>query len=209
MFAILDVNEIFYLYLLIKFNSKRVFKIAILFKTTPNKISCSIFIDINQMNNNLIDENSSSIETQTVNLEKNQEESLVLIQFTDLDDANYCQQFSNKFKNIDIESKNPIIQIGNRLYTGEYINNIGTYLFFEEQNSTTKSTASSTADKDKTVEDKERNDANSTEQLDSSEQNNYHCFGKSFKKLVLTRLFVEEKIIKLTKNEFPYQNKRC
>ena len=99
-----------------------------------------------------------------------EEESLVLLQFTDLDDANYSQQFSSQLKSIDISSANPIIQIGNRLYSGEYTNNLGTYLFFEEK------------DKSATAATKTASTNNS--QFDYS--------GKSFKKLVLTRLFVEE-----------------
>lgn len=102
------------------------------------------------------------------NTKTDEEESLVLLQFTDLDDANYSQQFSSQLKSIDISSANPIIQIGNRLYSGEYTNNLGTYLFFEEKD---KSATAAT----KTA---------STNQFDYS--------GKSFKKLVLTRLFVEE-----------------
>lgn len=106
------------------------------------------------------------------NTKTDEEESLVLLQFTDLDDANYSQQFSSQLKSIDISSANPIIQIGNRLYSGEYTNNLGTYLFFEEKDksaTTVAATATKTA---------------STNQFDYS--------GKSFKKLVLTRLFVEE-----------------
>jgi len=104
------------------------------------------------------------------NTKTDEEESLVLLQFTDLDDANYSQQFSSQLKSIDISSANPIIQIGNRLYSGEYTNNLGTYLFFEEK------------DKSATVAAKTASTNNS--QFDYS--------GKSFKKLVLTRLFVEE-----------------
>jgi hypothetical protein len=105
------------------------------------------------------------------NTKTDEEESLVLLQFTDLDDANYSQQFSSQLKSIDISSANPIIQIGNRLYSGEYTNNLGTYLFFEEKDKSATTAATVT----KTT---------STNQFDYS--------GKSFKKLVLTRLFVEE-----------------
>lgn len=91
-----------------------------------------------------------------------EEEHLVLIQFTDLDDAKYCEKFSNQFKSIEITKSNPIIQIGNRLYQGEYQNNIGTYLYFDEKKSQQSKTE-------------------------------YEYYGKSFKKLILTRLFVEEK----------------
>lgn len=105
--------------------------------------------------------------------EEGDEEALVLLQFTDQDDANYCEQFSQKFKSISIEKKNPIIQIGNRVYSGEYVNNIGTYLFFEEDKESNKS--------------QEANNA----AADSAKQN-FNFFGKSYKRLVLTRLFVEE-----------------
>jgi hypothetical protein len=94
------------------------------------------------------------------------EEHLVILQFTDIDDANYAQQFSNKFKTIDIESKSPVIQIGSRFYKGEYTNSIGTYLFFEQQASAGQ----------------------------SPDEVKSEYSGKSFKKLVLSRLFIEEKI---------------
>lgn len=148
---------------------------------------------------------SKQIKPQTEETQKEEEEeTLVLIQFTDLDDANYCEQFSNKFKSIDISNKNPIIQIGNRLYSGEYQNNIGTYLFFEEnkpQNSSSNNSAHNLSE----------NIVNSNQQLDSETNNtttkssssstissqsaaiNFNYFGKSYKKLVLSRLFVEEK----------------
>ena len=103
---------------------------------------------------------------------KESPEDLVILQFTDIDDANYSQQFSEKFKTIDIESKNPIIQIGSRFYKGEYTNNIGTFLFFEQQSK--KAT--------------EENNTNT----DSIELKSEYS-GKSFKKLVLNRLFIEEK----------------
>ena len=133
--------------------------------------------------------------------EKKHDESLVLIQFTDLDDAQYCQHFSNKFKTINIEKSSPIIQIGSRFYKGEYTNNIGTYLFFEE---TQTSQSSSTADSNKPSSGKS---ANSASNLHSNENNNNNLnnstsindnsnstyFGKSYKKLILTRLFIEEK----------------
>lgn len=119
-------------------------------------------------------EKSAVVTTATGLKESENDETLVLLQFTDLDDANYSQQFSNKFKTINIENKTPIIQIGNRLYSGEYINNIGTYLFFEEKNPSTSES---------------ENSANSNSSGSATE---FNYSGKSFKKLVLTRLFVEE-----------------
>lgn len=106
------------------------------------------------------------------NTKTEEEESLVLLQFTDLDDANYSQQFSSQLKSIDISSANPIIQIGNRLYSGEYTNNLGTYLFFEEKDKSATVAAAKTAS--------------------TSNNSQFDYSGKSFKKLVLTRLFVEE-----------------
>lgn len=114
------------------------------------------------------------------------EEQLVLIQFTDIDDANYCQHYSNKFKSIDIQSTNPIIQIGNRFYSGEYINNIGTYLFFE-QSSETNPTFRVQQQTDTTEPNNFSIDKSSESDL------NFNYSGKSFKKLVLSRLFIEEK----------------
>lgn len=104
-----------------------------------------------------------------MSLSNESDETLVILQFTDIDDANYSQQFSNKFKTIDIESANPIIQIGNRFYKGEYTNNIGTYLFFEQQ---------------------QREPEHLTEDSEASKS---EYSGKSFKKLVLNRLFIEER----------------
>ena len=132
------------------------------------------------------DAEDSTVSTTTTALKENdceeEEETLVLLQFTDLDDANYSQQFSKKFKTINIENKTPIIQIGNRFYSGEYINNIGTYLFFEEER------------KSQPV----NNNTNNTSSETSANFNNstgveFNYSGKSFKKLLLTRLFVEEK----------------
>lgn len=108
--------------------------------------------------------------------EEEEKETLVLVQFTDLDDANYCQQFSSQLKTIEITSEKPIIQIGNRLYSGEYTNNLGTYLFFEEKEINPKPEESAAA-------------SAATSENASSE---FAYSGKSFKKLVLTRLFVEE-----------------
>ena len=119
-----------------------------------------------------------------------EEEKLVLIQFTDLDEANYCQQFSQKLDYINLDSKNPIIQIGNRLYNGEYVNNIGTYLFFRE--STSSSSSSSTTAHVANGNQNELIDNNSKESS-SSKAASYNYEGKTFKKLILTRLFVEEK----------------
>ncbi|RNA28975.1 general transcription factor 3C polypeptide 6 isoform X2 [Brachionus plicatilis] len=115
--------------------------------------------NLNQnLENEKREKNQEVIDTE----EEIEQESLVLIQFTDLDDAKYCEKFSNQFKSIEITKPNPIIQIGNRLYQGEYQNNIGTYLYFEEKKS-------------------------------QQQKTEHEYFGKSFKKLVLTRLFVEEK----------------
>lgn len=98
-----------------------------------------------------------------------QEESLIILQFTDIDDANYTQQFSHNFKTINIDEKNPIIQIGSRFYKGEYTNNGGTYLFFEQ------------------------NKLKSEEIKNSPDFPHSDYSGKSFKKLILNRLFIEEK----------------
>ena len=106
-------------------------------------------------------------------------ETLVIVQFTDIDDANYCQQFSDKFKSIEIDSKRPIVQIGTRLYAGEYVNNIGTYLLFDETETVSSSPASSSAN------DQPAGAANSTGQ--------FNYYSKTYKKLVLSRLFVESK----------------
>lgn len=105
-----------------------------------------------------------------MSLSDESDETLVILQFTDIDDANYSQQFSNKFKTIDIESANPIIQIGNRFYKGEYTNNIGTYLFFEQQQQREQEHPAEDSETSKSV-----------------------YSGKSFKKLVLNRLFIEER----------------
>jgi hypothetical protein len=122
------------------------------------------FSSINKANNNLEEKGE---EKDLIN-QAEEDETLVVLQFTDIDDANYCQQFyQNKFKTLDISGKNPIIQIGNRLYTGEYTNNIGTYLVFE---------------------DKEANNSSRSNCLE-----NFDYTGKTYKKLVLTRLFVQEK----------------
>ena len=106
-----------------------------------------------------------------MNQETTEEEDLVILQFTDIDDANYAQQFSHQFKTIDIEKNSPVIQIGNRFYKGEYTNNIGTYLLFEQK--------------------PEEEEPLSTPETEVKSEYS----GKSFKKLVLSRLFIEEKVI--------------
>jgi hypothetical protein len=68
--------------------------------------------------------------------QEQEQEALVLIEFNDLDEATYCQQNSHKLKSIELDSHQPILQIGNRFYKGEYSNNIGTYLFFEQSQAT-------------------------------------------------------------------------
>lgn len=120
--------------------------------------------DLNQSLNQNLEKLKISNTQEAVHLEKEEieQEILVLIQFTDSDDAKYCEKFSGQFKSIEITKPNPIIQIGNRLYQGEYQNNIGTYLYFEENKS-------------------------------EDQKTEYDYYGKSFKKLILTRLFVEEK----------------
>ena len=118
-----------------------------------------------------------------MNLDETSEETLVILQFTDLDDANYCAQFSNKFKTIDIAAKSPIIQIGNRFYSGRYVNNVGTYLLFEQTIKKKADDASATAS------------AITTDSDSTAEFNNCgtEYSGKTFKKLILNRLFLEEK----------------
>lgn len=111
-------------------------------------------------------------------MSEDSEEHLVILQFTDIDDANYSQQFSDKFKTIDIESKNPIIQIGSRFYRGEYSNNIGTYLFFNQEKKSCEKSATDSGD---------QNSESATPEVKSE------YAGKSFKKLILNRLFIEEK----------------
>lgn len=121
--------------------------------------------------------------------EKEDQDQLVLIQFTDIDDANYCQHFSHKFKSLEIQSNSPVIQIGSRFYSGEYTNNIGTYLFFESDLDQKKST-------DKTASTLQSNTKNSdvlpATSIGESSDLKYKYSGKSFKRLVLSRLFIEE-----------------
>ena len=171
-----------------------------------------------------------------MSLYSDEPETLVLIQFTDIDDASYCEQFIENFKTIEIESKNPIIQIGDRIYTGEYTNNIGTYLFFEQlqqQESTTaqgeqsilpssdslfsselrpnssesapletnqKNSATRISQTQPDLADPVARSAKTGKEQTSSEStaaslqsSSYKFAGKTYKKLVLSRLFVEEK----------------
>lgn len=132
---------------------------------------------------------SSSIEKES------EEEKFVLIQFTDIDDANYCQHFSNKFKTIDIQSDSPVFQIGNRFYSGQYTNNIGTYLFFEQQDSSTTPTNQETATTTTTTTttNKKEDKLPISDSTEVTSDLNYNYSGKSFKRLVLSRLFLEEK----------------
>lgn len=118
-----------------------------------------------------LNEKSTEVEETSRQLEENKEdEKLVVVQFTDLDDANYCQHFSDQFSHIDIKSSNPIIKIGERLYSAEYANNLGTFLLFE--------------DKEESTQQQSDNDKSTA---------NFDYTGKTYKKLILTRLFVEEK----------------
>lgn len=128
---------------------------------------------------------SSTTTSTTTRDEEEEEEQLVLIQFTDIDDANYCQHFSVNFKSIDIQSENPIIQIGDRFYSGEYTNNIGTYLFFEQTNQSTEFQLNKSTN---TLQ-QENIPGEAHQQSDLK----FNYSGKSFKRLVLSRLFIEEK----------------
>lgn len=154
-----------------------------------------IFVLRNQMN---IDETQEDINLTKVKEVEEEDETLVLIQFTDLDDANYCEQFSDKFKSIDISNKAPIIQIGNRLYSGEYLNNIGTYLFFEENkpNSNNLHNPIANSNQANNISNPSTDSASSTQtnqQPNQKSSDTFNYFGKSYKKLVLSRLFVEER----------------
>lgn len=137
--------------------------------------------------------------------EEGKQEKLVLIQFTDLDDANYCQQYSHKFQSIDIGAKNPIIQIGNRLYSAEYQNNIGTYLLFEEETAAPAGAVNSDQQAQQHQEAKNSsasqrgvgggpssNEDAAHSNSSSSGSSSYSYKGKTYKRLVLNRLFVEE-----------------
>jgi len=163
---------------------------------------------------NIDEQQSIKINTLNDKEEEKDEETLVLIQFTDLDDAQYCQHFcSSKFKTINIDKSNPIIQIGDRVYTGEYTNNIGTYLFFEENLQSTNSnkstldkeddaaaaSSSSTnlndnhSNEERKINNNNLNSKSDKEEEKSSNLSSSSYFGKSFKKLILTRLFIEER----------------
>jgi hypothetical protein len=96
-----------------------------------------------------------------------QTEFLVLLEFTDSNEAKYSQEYNNNFQIVEVESKNPVLQIGNRLYSGEYMNNIGTYMFFEEQETNTK------------------------QDTFNSQRISYK--GKTFKKLLLNRIYLDKK----------------
>jgi hypothetical protein len=122
--------------------------------------------------------------------EEVEEESFVLLEFTDLDDANYCQEFNSNFKTLQISSKSPIIQIGNRFYSGQYTNSIGTYLFFDEKK-LSPAFPSSQSSEQHNKESTPSESANQTSSAANSNQN-FAYFGKSFKKLLLTRLFLEK-----------------
>lgn len=147
--------------------------------------------------NSKISEAGTKEEKESLGLDaNNKENTLVLLEFTDIDDANYCHQFNARFKSIDIESGKPIVQIGNRFYSGEYTNNLGTYLFFEEeegeqqQQQSTKSSEPPAAEGESEAAASTNGTATPAGAAAKSE---YKYTGKSFKKLVLTRLFVEEK----------------
>jgi general transcription factor 3C polypeptide 6 len=100
----------------------------------------------------------------------NETEILILLEFTDSNEAKYSQENNNNFKVLEVESNNPVLQIGNRLYLGEYINNIGTYLFFEE-----------------------RQDQTNSPKPDSLNSQRIGYKGKTFKKLLLNRIYLEKK----------------
>ena len=110
------------------------------------------------------------------------EEFLVLIEFTDSNEAKYSQENSNKFKVLEIENKNPIIQIGNRLYSGDYQNNIGTYLFFNQNNSIVKSS-----------EEEFFNCSQSSTSSSTPATITTSYSGKTYKKLILNRLYIKPK----------------
>jgi len=100
-----------------------------------------------------------------------EQEFLVLLEFSDANEANYCKQFDNEFETLEIETSNPILKIGNRLYSGQYQNNIGTYLFFNNQ----------------------QNNSEETSNNPTTTESSFQYYGKSYKKLLLTRLYIKPK----------------
>jgi hypothetical protein len=83
---------------------------------------------------------------------------------------------------VDINSNNPILRIGSRLYSGQFANNIGTYLLFEEKPENLQDIA----------QDKKEINIAEDAIIQNSVQN-FNFSGKTFKKLILNRLFVQQK----------------
>ena len=105
--------------------------------------------------------------------ETTEQEFLVLLEFSDANEANYCKQFDNEFETLEIETSNPILKIGNRLYSGQYQNNVGTYMFFTHQQKNSDDTA--------------------PESSAENPKGSFQFYGKSYKKLLLNRLYVKPK----------------
>jgi len=64
--------------------------------------------------------------------EETVEEELVLVEFAGNTGSDALNQEKISFKILGIEKEEPIIQIGNQLYQGQYYETLGTELFFDE-----------------------------------------------------------------------------
>lgn len=61
-----------------------------------------------------------------------EEEFLVHVEFDGMLEKDVLDRSQVFFKMIDVEGKNPVMQIGNQTFAGEYRDVVGTALFFEE-----------------------------------------------------------------------------
>ncbi|XP_041459299.1 general transcription factor 3C polypeptide 6-like [Lytechinus variegatus] len=65
-----------------------------------------------------------------------EEEHLVLIELTGVLDYQYFAKSDKVCKFLGLGTENPVLQIGNYIFKGEYKKNIGTAVFFEQENET-------------------------------------------------------------------------
>lgn len=151
-------------------------------ESNPTSATASSSIDDDNFNKLKSDSEVKGSKTDENDDDSNQNEYLLLIEFTDSNEAKYAQENSAKFDALDIVTKNPIIQIGNRLYSGEYQNNIGTYMFFEQK----EGTPSAATDNEATL-----NTSTASSNAQTESKSSYSYYGKSYKKLILTRLYMK------------------
>ncbi|XP_072030255.1 general transcription factor 3C polypeptide 6-like [Amphiura filiformis] len=96
-----------------------------------------------------------------------EEESLVLLELSGIIDLDYLSKCGNSCKIMGVETKEPVLQLGNLIFAGKYKDTLGTVVIFEED------------------------EEQQCEETGNVKQWKYKCH--TFKKLDMTRAFIRPK----------------